>query len=89
MTMTERTKSWIKENVMGIILACMFTAFWVGYENDKTEDREWKRTEAEKSKKVNDRQQVISQCVYSDPDTQPYLREIIYEWIKLETRGGG
>jgi hypothetical protein len=44
MTMTERTKSWIKENVMGIILACMFTAFWVGYENDKTEDREWKRT---------------------------------------------
>ncbi len=85
--MTERTKSWIKENIMGLILAAMFTAFWVSYEADRQEAIEWRKKESELINKLNDRQQIISQVCYSDPDTRPYLRDIIYEWIKLETRG--
>ena len=72
---------------MGLILAGMFTAFWVSYEADRQEAREWRQQESKMMAKFNDRQQVISQCVFSDPDTQPFLKDIIYEWIKLETRG--
>ena len=87
--MTEKTKSWVKENVMGIIIACMFSAFWVQYETDKREDRDWRKDETLRIDKLNDRQQILSQAVFQDPDTRPYLMGIIYDWIKLETRGGG
>lgn len=86
-TMTEKTKSWVKENIMGLILAGMFTAFWVSYEADRQEAKQFRIDESKFIEKLNGRQQIISQCVYYDPDTRPELREIIYEWIKLETRG--
>jgi len=72
---------------MGLILAGMFTAFWVSYEADRQEAKNWRIIEQQMIDKMNNRQQIISQCVYSDPDTKPFLRDIIYEWIKLETRG--
>jgi hypothetical protein len=85
--MTERTKSWLKDNVMGIVLAAMFTAFWVGYESDRQDNIAFRQEIREQSDRLNDRQQTVAMTLYLNPHTPDYYRDMFLGWIKVETRG--
>ena len=85
--MTEKQKNWVKENVMAIILTAMFTGFFLQYQNDRAENKEAHKALMDNAIKFNSRQMTVCTILINDPDTDPYYREILREWVKMETRG--
>lgn len=72
---------------MALILAGMFAAFWVQYNEDQKAEAKFREDMHNKADKLNTRQQTTAQILYYDKDTSPFFKDIIYDWIKLETRG--
>lgn len=85
--MVQQAKSFIKNNFMELVLAAMFSAFWVQYNEDQKTDAEFRKNMVEKTQRLNDRQMVVAHVLYYDKDTQPFFKDIVFEWIKSETRG--
>jgi hypothetical protein len=85
--MTERQKSWVKDNVMGLILTTMFAGFFIQYQSDRAENIKSHEILMCNSIKFNSRQMTVCTILINDPDTDPYYREILKEWVKMETRG--
>jgi hypothetical protein len=85
--MTEKTKSWLKDNIMGVVLAAMFMGFFIQYQSDRAENIKSHKTLMDNSIKFNSRQMTVCTILINDPDTDPYYREILKEWVKMETRG--
>ena len=85
--MTEKTKSWAKENILSLIIITMFSTFWVQYQNDADKNTKAHLDLLSSGVKFNARQITVCTILINDPDTDPYYREILREWIKVETRG--
>ena len=86
-----KNRSWVKDNIMPILVAGMFAAFWVHYETNRSDDRqdtkEFRQIVIDTNKKFNNRQLTVCQILIENPNTDPYYREMLKEWIRLETRG--
>jgi hypothetical protein len=85
--MTEKQKSWVKDNIMGLVLTAMFTGFFIQYQDDRVDNVNAHEKLMNNSIKFNSRQMTICAILINDPDTDPYYRDILREWVKLETRG--
>ena len=85
--MTEKQKSWVKDNIMGLVLAAMFTGFFIQYQDDRVDNVNAHEKLMNNSIKFNSRQMTVCTILINDPDTDPYYREILREWVKMETRG--
>jgi hypothetical protein len=85
--MTEKSKSWISNNVMGIIIAVMFTAFWVQYESNRRSDQLEKKETTKDQIRQNNQLISITMVLLSDPDTDDESKVVLREFLKLETRG--
>jgi len=85
--MTEKQKSWVKDNIMGLVLAAMFTGFFIQYQDDRVDNVNAHEKLINNSIKFNSRQMTVCTILINDPDTDPYYREILKEWVKMETRG--
>lgn len=85
--MVQKTKSWVKENFMEIVLACMITAFWVGYENDQQEEADFRDDVRHELNRDAFRIQTIARIQRDDPDTDGYDKDLLTEIIKSNTRG--
>jgi len=72
---------------MGIIIAVMFTAFWVQYEADRRQEIEDKKVYLEKEKRQDDQVKILTRALIQDPDTKPDSKDELKEYLKLETRG--
>ena len=88
MKMVERSKTWTKDNILSLIIIAMFTAFWVQYQSDRIINNEAHEKLLTTNSKFNSRQLTVCTILINDPDTDPYYREILKEWVKMETRGG-
>ena len=86
--MVERSKSWIKENFMEIVLACMFTAFWVQYNEDQKEAAQFRDFHTYESRIENSKMQTLSRILRDDPDTDEDDKDLLTEFIKGTTRSG-
>jgi len=72
---------------MGIIIAAMFTAFWIQYEADRQQELQDKK-EFEKILQKHDAQlRNLTRCVITDPDTREDSKDELKDFLKLETRG--
>lgn len=90
---TTRRKIWFKEHGLEAIMVVMFAAFFTTYGIDKSDNRQ-------DHKDINTRIDVINtdMSTYSekfhtvalvlikDPNTDPELKEILIDYIKLNTR---
>lgn len=85
--MTPQRKNWIKENLMGIIIACMFTAFWVQYENDRQSEKEDRKTITREQEKQSSQIQKLTMTLLNDPDTDDESKEVLREYLRMESRG--
>lgn len=85
--MTTPRKNWLKDNVMGIIIAVMFTAFWVQYESDRRIEIQEKKDVIKEQQKQYDQLQKLTMILLADPDTSPESKEMIRGFVKIETRG--
>ena len=85
--MTEKQKSWAKDNILPLVIIAMFSAFWVQYQSDRVENKQAHEILKDNSIKFNSRQMTVCTILINDPDTDPYYREILREWVKMETRG--
>ena len=85
--MTPSRKNWIKDNVMGIIIAVMFTAFWVQYESDRRSEKQEKKDFVKEQGRQCDQVQKLTIILLADPDTSPESKEMIREFVKIESRG--
>lgn len=85
--MTEKSKSWIRDNVMGIIIAVMFTAFWVQYESNRKTDKEDKKEITETQTKQCDQLTKLTMIILTDPDTDDESKMVLREFLKVDTRG--
>ena len=81
------SKSWIKENILSMIIIAMFSAFWIQYQSDRDLNFKAHTELLTNATKFNARQITVCTILINDPDTDPYYREILKEWIKMETRG--
>ena len=86
-TKIEQAKVFFKNNLMELILITMISAFWMQYNEDQKAEAEFRRKTQENVDKINDRQQIVAHVLYYDPDTDKFFKDIVYEWIKSETRG--
>lgn len=85
--MVTKSNSWLRDNVMGIIIAVMFTAFWVQYESDRRQEIADKKEYLKLEEKQDDQVKIITRTLIQDPDTKPDDKEELREYLKLETRG--
>lgn len=85
--MTPVRKNWLKDNVMGIIIAVMFTAFWVQYENDRRNEIEEKKDMVKDQQRQCDQIKKLTMILLADPDTSPESKEMIRGFVKIESRG--
>ena len=87
--MVERTKSWIKENFMGIVLAAMFSAFWYNYAQNEIKAAQFRDTIISELRNNDSKTQTLSRILRDDPDTDKYDKELLTDFIKkLSTRSG-
>lgn len=86
--MVEKSKSWVKENFMEIVLACMFTAFWVQYNDDQKEAAEFRNTVMNEERIDNAKMQSVARILRDDEDTKPSDQDLLVDIIKSGTRGG-
>ena len=85
--MTERSKSWLRDNVMGIIIAVMFTAFWVQYESNRKAEHEDKKEITKTQTSQCYQLTKMTMVILADPDTDAESKEVLREYLKIESRG--
>ena len=86
MTMSAAVKNWIKSNLMELIIASMFAAFWVHYEKQTTGIEEWRAAMTREQSHQNSQIQSICIAIIGDPDTSPDVKQILTSYL-ITTRG--
>jgi hypothetical protein len=85
--MVERSKSWLRDNVMGIIIASMFSAFWFQYESNRKFDQEEKKEASREQEKACNQIRSLTMVLLADPDTDAESKAVLREYMRIDTRG--
>jgi hypothetical protein len=82
-----KTRSWIKDNILGIVISVLLSGFLLQYQEDRTESSNFRKDVLETQIKLNNRQMMVCRILIDNPNTDPYYKEILREWMRIETRG--
>jgi hypothetical protein len=83
-----KTRSWIKDNILGIVITVMFSGFLWQYQQDRSDNVTYREKMIDMTVKLNNRQMTVCRILIDNPNTDPYYKELLREWMRLETRGG-
>lgn len=98
---TKRTKNsirrilWLKEHLLEAIMVIMFGGFLTSYSIDRSDNRDdhvaiYKEIKItnETMSKYDVKFRTVALILIRDPNTDIELKELLIDYIKLETRGG-